>query len=68
MHTHTRSQTHTHMAFLLSSVCLLPITEVYREGPCDWLTGCPEDKQVYALASYQGWISLETERKGGKSI
>lgn len=60
-------RTHTHTALLLSSACLLPITEVRREGPCDWLTGCPEDKQVYVLAMFQGWISLETVRVGKRA-
>ena len=64
MLTHTHMLTPAHTAFLLWSLCLLPITEVYREGPCDWLTGCPEDKQVYVLAMYQGWISSETEKEG----
>lgn len=63
-HTHTR----THSLFLLSSACLIPITEVCREGPCDWLTGYPEDKQVYVLACmYQGWIRLKTETEGKRA-
>lgn len=41
---------HAHTVFSLSSECLIPITEVCREGPRDWLTGYPEDKQVYVLA------------------
>lgn len=41
---------HAHTVFSLSSACLIPITEVCREGPRDWLTGYPEDKQVYVLA------------------
>lgn len=53
--------------FLLSSACLLPITEVCREGPHDWFTGCKEDKQVCGLANIcQGWISLKPEPKGKK--
>lgn len=56
-----------HALFLLSSACLLPITEVCREGPRDWFTGCQEDKQVYVLANIcQGWISLKPETKAKK--
>lgn len=62
-----KKEKHAHMdtLFLLSSACLLPITEVCREGPHDWFTGCKEDKQVYGLANIcQGWISLKPEPKG----
>lgn len=63
----TKKEKHAHMdtLFLLSSACLLPITEVCREGPHDWFTGCKEDKQVYGLANTcQGWIGLKPEPKG----
>lgn len=33
-------------------------------GPCDWMTSCPEDKQVYVVAMYQGCISLKTRKEG----